>query len=103
MSTRNLERVATLYMFLRVVCSKSQNKNYLLKIRLPIKGLLVVFFFAFPLFLFIKAFFLAQSQRPQGSRKTVKKKIKNNDQLSTSLILISVTVPFLFTLTLIKV
>ena len=69
MSTRNLERVATLYMFLRVVCSKSQNKNYLLKIRLPIKGLLVVFFFAFPLFLFIKDFFLHKVNAHKAAEK----------------------------------
>ena len=103
MSSRELVKVATLFMCLGVVYSKSQNKKLLTSntLSLPIKGLLFVSFFVFPLFLITKLFFSCTSRpTPTTQQKNRKEKLKQKNGLSllsTLLIFIYITVPFLFT------
>ena len=103
MSSRELVKVATLSMCLGVVYSNSQNKKLLTSntLSLPIKGLLFFSFFVFPLFLFTKLFFSYTSRpTPTRQQKNRKEKLKQKNGLSllsTLLIFIYITVPFLFT------
>ena len=79
MSSRELVKVATLSMCLGVVYSKSQNKKLLTSntLSLPIKSLLFVSFFVFPLFLFTKLFFSCTSRpTPTRQQKNHKEKVK---------------------------